>query len=636
MKNKILNKKFFIRNQNIVYCGKCGKKIPNDSYMLKKHAAECGFSVAADPKIFENDKEFAYAFKISKDGNTLFFYVFKYRLIPIAGFKDRFSGGIWEKVYTAAFKRRCRDIKEKGLYNIDFWMKLMMDKQNIPSLSAEADSVIFQNFFPDVIGIESYGSFIDIYRNKGYGETKPENKDDSRNLFAHECHMEDFLEESGPLIRNMPVIHVNGKIQDINGRKAMFISVTEDGGMHKPIQFIIARGYARNNLNDAASQILKLFLMQESNKPRISLNQNIIEFCCNQLSGFKKRKVQNCIPEKEILEFDRLYPEFMLKQYIESGGTNILIPFLASNFSKCLELVYKAGITKLADELGIVKKNNHLMLYKNNIKEIFGIPVKTLKRVYSDGCWCMMDRLRDIYQQDQRYLSLSGYSRTAIDFLKYQNITLNKDFKQSARTYAEEINLWSDQDKFHTLKYLNRIEDGESSWWIQYLDYIRISIYIGRFVYGKWPKDLKTAHDIVWNMGMLKNDKEKETSFKEYVESRFYLSFVTSDLDEAWSENSIYAIYAPKTIADMYNESAQMHNCVRTYVEDVCRKKTMIFFLRKKEDPEKSVCTIEVSPQKELIQLKSFGNKKAGKNEKEFVRQWAEAKGIKLISSDMY
>ena len=65
------------------------------------------------------------------------------------------------------------------------------------------------------------------------------------------------------------------------------------------------------------------------------------------------------------------------------------------------------------------------------------------------------------------------------------------------------------------------------------------------------------------------------------------------------------------------------------------KRYTMIFFLREKDNERRSVCTIEVSPDKRLIQLKAFGNQTAPEEVKEFVKKWGKEKGIDLNCYDM-
>lgn len=648
MKNKILNRKFFIKKDNGVYCGKCGKKLPGDSYNLKKHAASCGFTTEIEPKVFENGKDYAYAFQISKDGNTLNFFSFRYNLINMPGFHDKYSSGKWERVYTARFKRGSRTVEEKGLYNIDIWMKKMLDNMHIPSLSADADITILHAFFPDVIGIESFGSFLDLYRNKSYGNLQLDVEKFKKSI--PDCseelkkQAEDFLyyfaKQGTP--RHLKVI-VDGKMKIIDSRPAMHLFIhcsykryeSDSKRMQEKsinAEFLIMDGCIVSSFDDVLTQkILKIVLGD----------------------GCEALNIKNNIPKEELEIFNELYPKFMIKQYMNSGGCNILIPFLSSNYSKCMELLYKAGLPTVVENYCMLKiMNNDILYYENNIKEIFGVSVKTMRRVCSSyniiSTVNFFQRLKEISIFCPKYLSLSDYGAASIDFLMSQNITRNRK-SPKMRFSSKEINRWTDDELFHTLKYLNRQEHifagsdtirslnmykETNNIWVLYIDYIRISGLMGRYIDGKWPKNLQQAHNSAAGIYEMKLNKEKESEFRNIVQNEEYLSLIpTKEEDEKL--NSEFSIYAPKNIDDLFDESIQMHNCVKTYAHMIIQKSTMIYFLRRKENPKKSVCTIQITPEKELIQMKAYANSMADSCIKEFVKKWAAMKGITLKTLDV-
>ena len=52
-------------------------------------------------------------------------------------------------------------------------------------------------------------------------------------------------------------------------------------------------------------------------------------------------------------------------------------------------------------------------------------------------------------------------------------------------------------------------------------------------------------------------------------------------------------LVVPKSADDIKAEGAALHHCVGTYVERVAKGETSIFFIRKKEEPDKSYYTME-------------------------------------------
>lgn len=52
-------------------------------------------------------------------------------------------------------------------------------------------------------------------------------------------------------------------------------------------------------------------------------------------------------------------------------------------------------------------------------------------------------------------------------------------------------------------------------------------------------------------------------------------------------------IYVPESVADLYMSGLVMHNCLSTYVEPMCNKESLIFFIRKVEELDKDYVAFE-------------------------------------------
>ena len=55
-----------------------------------------------------------------------------------------------------------------------------------------------------------------------------------------------------------------------------------------------------------------------------------------------------------------------------------------------------------------------------------------------------------------------------------------------------------------------------------------------------------------------------------------------------------YIFVYPKSTQDIKDEAVQQNNCVSSYISDVINGHCHILFLRRKEEPEKSLVTVEV------------------------------------------
>src|SRR5699024_5302898 len=87
------------------------------------------------------------------------------------------------------------------------------------------------------------------------------------------------------------------------------------------------------------------------------------------------------------------------------------------------------------------------------------------------------------------------------------------------------------------------------------------------------------------------------------------------------TEIGAYDFILPKKIGDIVQEGKQMHNCVGTYVERHKSGNTTIVFIRKKEAPEKSFCTMEYKAG-QIVQLRAKYNENPPEEVQEVAQQW--------------
>lgn len=73
-------------------------------------------------------------------------------------------------------------------------------------------------------------------------------------------------------------------------------------------------------------------------------------------------------------------------------------------------------------------------------------------------------------------------------------------------------------------------------------------------------------------------------------------------------EEDNYIITLPKSPIELVKEGEAQHHCVGTYVNMVASGECAIVFLRKKENPKKPFYTIELSPDREIVQCRGSYN----------------------------
>lgn len=113
-----------------------------------------------------------------------------------------------------------------------------------------------------------------------------------------------------------------------------------------------------------------------------------------------------------------------------------------------------------------------------------------------------------------------------------------------------------------------------------------------------YPKDLDKRHQDIANMIVLRDNKENDKKIKQRVKA----------LKPYKIEESGYSIYPASSVDEILLESQQLGHCVKNYIQRYAEGKTYIFLMRKQEDAEKSMYTIEVSPDLKVRQCRGKHN----------------------------
>lgn len=593
MEHKVLNKRCFIRKNRRAYCSKCGKMQLQDTYNMGKHAKECKFSKYDMVKLFEDKEGLAYAFYIR--GDKLYFYGLTVELQLRPGFRDKYTGGKWKNIFEAVFSKDSREVVQRGRYNVDFWMKTLVDEKKIVCLNAEDPIAVVNDFFPNVLGVYSLESFLEIYRNRGYAQ-----------------NILDVKEKYAASLAN--------RAQNCTQEKAACISSFHCGD----------------------ELVLQLDLKDGEEWKRILLSKNFLysEGALDVRALVERDLLKEMrYGEMDLEHFVKCYPELMLENYFKSGGRNIVVPFLAPYYHKFLEQMTKSGLGAMAEQFfQIVDENKSLDFSKKNLKELFGISLNYLRKIQKDKNLARhLSIFQKLYHYNPAFIDMEHYSNSYFDFI------LHNDFVEKKENYHSILGVsrWSDKDILKVLKYLNN-QTGTDVY-LYYRDYIEMCRRMNNFRYGLTPKNLKEVHDEMQKNWFMQKNAWVAQSFQNAICREAY-TFLASDYVETGKdgkkkENELkeedYKIILPAHPIDLMRESDVLHHCVKTYINRVSEGRTYILFLRKKDKLQIPFATIEVLPDYRLIQLKAINNSKAPEEAKEFVRKWARVKGVRLQSLDI-
>lgn len=129
-----------------------------------------------------------------------------------------------------------------------------------------------------------------------------------------------------------------------------------------------------------------------------------------------------------------------------------------------------------------------------------------------------------------------------------------------------------------------------------------------------FPRELKAAHDSV-----AKTLKDKRTAEQEKA--------IAGSFDE-WQKRYQYQskelmMIPPHSAKEIVDEGAALHHCVRLYVKNVAGKKSVILFVRSVDEPDKSLCTVEVKDG-QVTQARGFDNAEPPAQITAFIEQWKQ------------
>lgn len=156
-------------------------------------------------------------------------------------------------------------------------------------------------------------------------------------------------------------------------------------------------------------------------------------------------------------------------------------------------------------------------------------------------------------------------------------------------------------------------------------DYAKMMIEMDRR-YERYPKSLKMSHDIAQ-----KNYKVQQSQIlaKKYEEVR-------EDLKKYSWEGDDYVVIVPPTMQSVVQEGSSLNHCVASYVDGMVNREYAILFLRKKDEPEKSLVTLQVHGNR-VSQARGQSNRAASKEEQEaiekFVASLEKQKELEIVAA---
>lgn len=194
----------------------------------------------------------------------------------------------------------------------------------------------------------------------------------------------------------------------------------------------------------------------------------------------------------------------------------------------------------------------------------------------------------------------------------------------------------TDQQVLKVIRYIAELPGVEARDYMRYLDYCGKckGLMVKDYPFGLKPQNVLRAAANALDMYESLYGTDLSRRFRYRAKSASY-QFLKYDKNEAGSSDN-YCVSVPGEAEDLVRESDSLGHCVRDYCEAVANGSTYILFLRRADKPDKPYVTMEVTKRYRLVQVKARGNEPATMDAQKYVRRWAEQKGLKIDTDDLY
>lgn len=323
-------------------------------------------------------------------------------------------------------------------------------------------------------------------------------------------------------------------------------------------------------------------------KQAIGIKGKPVKNLCSQLSGFTITQLFDCCVDKQYTKFLNFVrnsenfnisnigtilnrvPKYSRYEQIFSAGFDAAIQDVR-NFKYSINDIPKSLI-KLCRKYPIKVSNNIVDFYKENPDAHYiAYNLKYISLTEND--------IFEVWRGEK-----SKWINENWECCSYFNMLINK-FKYNAK------DLWLYLDRIKTFE---AVED--MSYLIKELyDYANMMSQISK-KYDRFPRHFLTTHKIACrNYNRIKKEFSEEL-FRKRINKQYECSF------------GDYIFIYPNSTQDIKDEAVAQNNCVASYIDKVIDGECHILFLRKKDNPEKSLVTIEVRNNKIVQAERRFGD----------------------------
>lgn len=243
------------------------------------------------------------------------------------------------------------------------------------------------------------------------------------------------------------------------------------------------------------------------------------------------------------------------------------------------------------DDCTVIEAANRLLQQGRNLKEIFKVSkavYNTLKKEQDIRVWDSYRKLtvnKNVSADSIQIIYEEGIQQKELERI---NSILNKKYNgKTVFTWTSLIN------------YLNRLDQFEAISRNEALILLNDYLTMCQLLEMKPKVDgdsLKREHDIAARMARQARSEKMKKDLLYACENQKELGFEFED--------DKYLIRSVLNFDDLVDESIQQHNCVASFSRKIIKKTSLIYFMREKAKPDKSLITVELSGDAKVMRQK--------------------------------
>lgn len=153
----------------------------------------------------------------------------------------------------------------------------------------------------------------------------------------------------------------------------------------------------------------------------------------------------------------------------------------------------------------------------------------------------------------------------------------------------------------------------------EYVDYLSMQKNFYGKVKEKYPEHFKTAHDVIALKVNLARLAEQCRNFTEQASQVKDLEFIAQG----------YCITVPTEPRELADEGINLSHCVGDYIDLVASGSCHILFLRRRNAPDQSLVTLQLSGRK-ICQAQGANRRAITQPERKFLSHWGREKNIEI------